>query len=60
MVEEVDEGKEAKVRVLQYAIAYSISRRLFRSIFPIRIIFVHIQLAAERAKKYYSLYSVTL
>jgi len=34
---------------LQYAIAYSISQRLFRSLFPIRTFFVHIQLAVDHA-----------
>ena len=37
--------------MLQYAIAYSISRRLFRSLFPMRTFFVHIQLAVDHAIK---------
>ena len=37
--------------MLQYAIAYSISRRLLRSLFPMRTFFVHIQLAADHAIK---------
>ena len=36
---------------MQYAIAYSISRRLFRSLFPMRTFFVHIQLAVDHAIK---------
>ena len=47
--------------LLQYAIAYSISRRFFWSLFPIRTILCsYIQLALDRAKNYYSLCSVTL
>ena len=32
-------------------VAYSIRRRLFRSLFPMRTFFVHIQLAVDHAKK---------
>ena len=45
----------------RYAIAYSISRRLFRSLFPMRTFFVHIQLAVNHAiKKLVFMGSVTL
>ena len=37
--------------MLQYAIAYSISRRLFRSLFPMRTLFVYIQLSVDHAIK---------
>ena len=37
--------------MLQYAIAYSISRRLFRSLFPMRTFFIHIQLAVDHVNR---------